>query len=88
MRVDARIPECGGHPFNHRVRHGVLQPLGLFVDRIPGVAEELDEVGLDQPVPPDHSQRRASTLVGQLDTTIRDVLQEAVLGQPLDHARH
>ena len=76
MGVDRWIAQGRGHPLDHRFRHRMLQPLGLFVDCVPGVAEELDQVGLDQPVPPDHPERGTPALLGELHAAIGDVLQK------------
>jgi hypothetical protein len=43
--------------------------------QIPGVAEELHKVGLDEPVPTNHPQGCPPPLSGKLNSAIRDVLQ-------------
>ena len=58
--VHRGVAEHRRHPLDQRVGDGMLQPLGLVVDRVPGVAQERDEIGLDQPVPPDHPERGAA----------------------------
>ena len=65
--IHARVAQRRRHPLHQRVGNGVLQPLGLVVDRVPGVAQELDQIGLDQPVAAHHAQRRPAALIGQLD---------------------
>ena len=79
VRIDARVAQRRRHPLDQRVRHGVLQPLGLVVDGVPGVTEEGDEIGLDQPVPPDGPQGRPPALLGELDALVGDMLQQPVL---------
>ena len=86
MGIDVGMAQCGGHPLDHSVGDRVLQPLGLVVHRIPGVAQKFDQIGLDEAVPANHPQGRPPALLGQLDPAIGDMLQEAVLRQPFDHA--
>ena len=88
MWIDGRMPQRDRHPLDQRVRHGMLQPLGLRVDGIPAVAEELDQVRLDEPVAADHPERGAAAGIGELDALVGSVLEQAELGQSLDHAAH
>ena len=86
MGIHVRIVQGLGHPFHQGVRDCVLQTLGLVVDGVPGVAQELHQIGFDQTVPSNHPQSCPATLVSQLDPAIGDMLQQPVLGKPLDHA--
>ena len=81
-----RVAEHRRHPLHQHVGHRVLQPLGLIVNGVPGVAQERDEVGLDEAVPAKHAERRAPAVLGELDALVGHVLQQPLLGQPLDHA--
>ncbi len=73
MRVELRVAEDGGHALHQLVGGGVLQPLRLGVDPIPGVAKPLDQVRLDHPVTPDDTQRLALALLAQPHAMIRHV---------------
>ena len=86
--IHGRVAQHGGHPLDQRVRDGVLQPLGLVVHRVPGVAEECDQVGLDQPVAPEHAERGAPALGGELHALVGHVLEQSLLREPLDHPAH
>ena len=83
--IHVRVVQRVGHPFHQGIGNRVLQTLGLFMDRVPGVAQELHQIGFDQAVPANHPQSCPATLIGQLDPAIGDVLQQPVLGKPLDH---
>ena len=75
MRVHCRVAQGPGHPVDQRVRHRVLQPLRLGVHGVPGVAEELDQVRLEEAVAPEHSKRGPPPGVGELHALVGDVLQ-------------
>ena len=79
MGIDSGVAESRGHPLDHRVRHRVLQAFGFRVHRIPGIPEKLHQIGLDQPMAPDHAKRRATAFVGQLNTAVGHMLQQTLL---------
>src|SRR5687768_14818989 len=56
MGVNTGVPQRRGHSLDHSIGHRMLQPLRLLVNRIPGVAQELHQVGLDQAVAPHHAK--------------------------------
>ena len=58
--IDGRMPQRNRHTLDQRVRHGMLQPLGLRVDGVPAVAEEPDQVRLDEAVAADHPKGGAA----------------------------
>ncbi len=63
----------------------MLQALGFLVDLVPVEPHRLGEVELQQPVVTDHLQRNPSAGVGQPHAVVAVVLDQAKLGQPLDH---
>src|SRR3954470_294168 len=83
--VYLRMAEGGCHPFDHGIGHGMLQPLRLLMDQIPGGTQKLDQVGFDQTMPANHAEGSAATLSRELNPAIGHVLQEAVLRKPLHH---
>ena len=66
----------------------MLEALGLVMHRVPAVAEEGDQERFDQPVPPQHLQRRLSSRLGEGHSLVRQVLQQSGIGQSLYHAAH
>jgi hypothetical protein len=81
-----RVAQGSSHPLDQRIRHGMLQPLGLLVHSVPGVSQEFDQVSLDEPMAANHSERRSPAFVGELHAAIGHVLQQTMLRQALDHA--
>ena len=89
VRIDGRMAQRRGHPLDQGVRDGVLQPLGLVVHGVPASSpRNCDQVGLDEPVTAHHPERGAAAGVGELDALVGDVLEQAELREPLDHAAH
>ena len=83
-----RIPERARHSLNEFVRRRVLQTLRFVMHAVPCVAEHAREVALQNAMPTNRAQRRASTRVGQLHPAIGYVIQIALLCQPAHHAGH
>ncbi len=65
MRIALREAQLGVDARHQPVGHRVLEYLGLVVHLVPAVAEFLDQKGLQQPVAPDHGQRRSTPRLGQ-----------------------
>ncbi len=65
MGVAGRISELGRDRLFELLGENVLQYLGLLVHAVPGHAEALDQVQLEQPVVADHLEGDPSALVGQ-----------------------
>src|SRR5687767_11945299 len=86
--IESGITERGRHALDELVGHGVLESLGLVVYGVPAVAEERDEIRLDDPVAADHAERRSPAGFCQLDTLVGCMLQQALLGKPLHHSAH
>jgi hypothetical protein len=57
------------------------------VHAVPGHAEDLGQEQLDQPVVTDHLERELLALRRQADALVRSVLDQAVVGHPLQHRR-
>ena len=68
MRIDARMPECGGHPLDQQIGHGVLEPVGLVVNVVDAVAQKLHEIGFDDPVPPQQRQKMLDRIASNLSS--------------------
>ena len=79
------MAEQGVEPVEHLVGDGVLQLLGLGVDAGPVHLQHVDEEGLDEPVLADDAQRHAPAVGRQAHAMPRLVLDEAAVGQRLDH---
>ena len=65
----------------------MLEAVGLGVHRVDREAERLGQVLLEQPVVPDHLDRDALTRGVRRGAVVRLVLDEAELGQLLQHRR-
>src|SRR5260221_2813946 len=63
----------------------VLEPLGLLVHRVPGVAHRLDQIELDQPMMTNDLERHLLAGSGELHALIWRVGDEAELGQATKH---
>jgi hypothetical protein len=87
VRIVGRVSELGGDQFLELVGEDVLEHLSLVVDAIPGHAQALHQIQLEQPVMADHLQRDQLTGLGQGDPTVGLVSHEPELAQALDHAR-
>ena len=85
MGIEARIAQRVGHALDQHVGDGVLQPLGLVVHRVPGVAEEADQIGLDESVTAQHAKGDATARAVSNDSLVGHVLQQSLIGEPLDH---
>ena len=59
VRVDRRVSELGRDQRLEVLGEDVLEHLGLGVHAVPGHAERLGEVALQQPVVADHLERDA-----------------------------
>ena len=64
----------------------MLQALGLLVHRFPAVAKEGNEVSLEDAVTADGSEGGVTAVQGEDYALVRYVLQQTLLGQPLDHS--
>ena len=69
------------------LRQHVLEPLGLDVHAVPGQAQRLGQVQLQQPVMAHQLDGDALAGVGQLGAVVALMLDQAHLGQLLDHGR-
>ena len=63
----------------------MLERLRLLVHAIPRHAELLDEIELEQPVVAQHLERDLLAVVRELHAAVRDVLDQALVGELLDH---
>ena len=87
MRVVRGVPELGRDQLLQLVGEDVLEHLGLLVDAIPRHAQALDQIQLEQPVMADDLERDAQAGVGEQDSVIAAMGDQAQLAQALDHAR-
>ena len=87
MRVARRVAELHRDQLLELLGQDVLEHLGLVVHAVPRHAERLREVELEQPVVAEHLEREVAAAVGELDAVVGPVLDEAELGEALDHAR-
>ncbi len=85
MGIEDRIAERGGHPLDQGIAYRVLEPLRLLVHNLPAISQEADQIGLENPVTAHHAERQPPSVGGELDTLVRHVLQQSLLGEPLDH---
>ena len=81
MRVVRRVAELGRDARLEILGEHVLERLGLVVHAVPGHAELLGEVELEQPVVAQHLERDALALGRELDAAVGLVLGEAALGR-------
>jgi hypothetical protein len=79
VRIHVRMAQSGGHALDQRVGYCVLQPLGLLVHCIPGVAQKLHQVSLDETVPAYHAKGSPPPFLGKLDPSVGHMLQKAML---------
>ncbi len=87
VRIVGGVAHGLGDPSLETLRDHVFEPLGLVVDLFPAVTQDPLEKCLEQAVVAEHLQRHPATVVGQPDTAIGLVANQALLGEPLDHAR-
>jgi hypothetical protein len=66
----------------------MLQTLGLFVDLAPGVAESIDEKGLEKSVVTEHLEGHFPPSFGQLDAAIGRMFDESEMSEPSYHFGH
>ena len=64
VRVKLRVPQGSSHPLLQVFANHVLQFFGFFVDLVPGVAESLNQEGLEQSVVAEHLQRHPPSGLG------------------------
>ena len=79
--------ELGRDQLLELIGEHVLEHLGLVVDAVPGHAEALDQVELEQAVVAHDLERDPPPAVGERDAAVGPVLDQPELAQPLDHAR-
>ena len=84
--VELGVTERLGHAFEDAVGDGVFEAFGFDVDLVPAEAEPLDEVCLENAMAPDDAQGRIATGGREGDATVRDVVDEALLGEAAEHA--
>jgi hypothetical protein len=87
VRIDRRVAELRGDELLELLRERVLEHLGLGVHLVPGHAEALDEEQLDQPVMPDDLERDAPAALGEPDSAVALVRDEAERRQLAQHPR-
>ena len=87
VRVAAGLAELGGDAVLEPLRDVVLQAVGLRVHLVPGHAEVLDEVELEQPVVAQHLQRDRLAARRQAHAVVRLVGHQPQPVEALDHAR-
>jgi hypothetical protein len=87
VRAGLRVAQDRGDSLLHLGGHGVLEALGLVVRLPPGVAEDVDEEALDQPVAPHHPVRggRAGRREAQLLAVVEG--QQPIALEAVDHLR-
>ena len=88
VRIVRRLAELGGDPLLESLGEDVLEYLGLRVHAVPGHAELLDEVGLEQPVMAEHLERDLPPLVGELHAAVWDMADVAERRELLHHRGH
>ena len=57
----------------------MFEDFGLVVDFVPAVSEFLNQIGLDQPVAPDHGDGGGAAAVGQGDGSVAGVIDQALV---------
>jgi hypothetical protein len=77
VRVDGRVAEPGGDQLLELLRQRVLEHLGLGVHLVPGHPEALNQEQLDEPVMPDHLEGDTPAPLGEADSAVALVLDEA-----------
>src|SRR6202012_65554 len=70
VRIALGEAELGVDARHQTVGHRTLEYLGLIVPLAPAVAQLLDQEGLQQPVAPDHGERRSTARLGQGDRAV------------------
>ena len=88
MGVERRVAEPRRDHLFQLLREHVLEHLGLGVHGIPANAEALCEVELEQPVMAQHLQRDPPAGLGEPDTAIALVGDEAERVELAQHPRH
>ena len=76
VRVAVRMPQERRQTPGEPVGDGVLEPLGLLVNLLPGVPEVLEQEGLDQPVPPHQPQGLLASALRERSPPVALVLDE------------
>ena len=87
MRIALGEAQLGVDARHQPIGYRVLEHLGLVVHFVPAVAELLDQEGLQQPMAPDHRQRRPPPRFGQCDRAIFLVIDQALLSEFADGFR-
>jgi len=87
VRIDFRESQHFVHPGDEAIRHDMLEVLGLVVHFLPPEAHDPYEKQLDQPVPPQHERRQREPGRAEADPVVGLVVDQARLGQRLDHGR-
>ncbi|SKU16154.1 Uncharacterised protein [Mycobacteroides abscessus subsp. abscessus] len=81
MWIALRVAEFCVDLGQEQVRDGMLQHFGLVVHFIPAIAEFVDQIRLQQPVPTDHEHRRLAAVVGQRHRAVLFVVYEPLVGE-------
>jgi hypothetical protein len=85
VRVADGLAQAAGHGRDERLRRDVLQPLGLVVNAVPGVADDLHQERLDQPMPADDQQRLALAGRSERGAVVAPILDQAAGGEAPQH---
>jgi len=85
VRIEAGIAQRFRHALDQHVGHGVLETLSLLMDGFPTVAEEGDQVCLDDSVTADGAKSGVTAFERENYALVGNVLQQPLLGEPLDH---
>src|SRR5690348_10480523 len=88
VRVQLRPPEQLEDPGLHSLGDEVLEALRLVVDLVPGIAENLDQEHLQEPVVPNQLQGDLPAFTRQLLAAVAVALDEALGAQAPDHLAH
>ena len=88
VRVTFGEAQFGVHPRDHQIGNGVFEDFGLVVDFVPAVSEFLNQIGLDQPVAPDHGDGGGAAAVGQGDGSVAGVIDQALVREFADRLGH
>ena len=85
--VALRIAELHRYQLLELLGEHVLEDLRFVVHPVPGHAERLGQVQLEQAMVADDLERQLEAAVGELDAVVGRVAREPHLVEPLDHRR-
>ncbi len=85
--VDRGMAQLGRDQRLEVVGEDVLEHLSLGVNAVPGHAEDIGQVALEQPVVADDLEGDPPAVLGQADAAVGDVTDQPELVKALEHGR-